>query len=162
MIITTIFILTSCNGQQSGAKKQTEKNKPASKENRPGSMPTSESTWMLKAKIDGKEWIADAMMPPNIAGRIIGYYNKEYIGLPYNKQYLRAGRKISLGEDEAADIFFTGVGLATTKKGEMEITKVDGKWAEGKFFVIGTINGSGKSIEITDGFFRISLDAQDK
>ena len=158
MIITTIFILTSCNGQQSGAKKQTEKNKPASKENRPGSMPTSESTWMLKAKIDGKEWIADAMMPPNIAGRIIGYYNKEYIGLPYNKQYLRAGRKISLGENEAADIFFTGVGLATTKKGEMEITKVDGKWAEGKFYFTESINGTTKTIEVSEGFFRIPVE----
>jgi hypothetical protein len=40
--------------------------------------------------------------------------------------------------------------------GEMEITKADGNWAEGKFFF--TCSGStDKTVSVTDGFFRISL-----
>lgn len=42
-------------------------------------------------------------------------------------------------------------------KGEMEITKVDGGWAEGKFFITGSKTDSDKTVEITDGFFRISI-----
>jgi len=46
----------------------------------------------------------------------------------------------------------TGVGLATTKNGEMEITKVDGEWAEGKFFFTSSINDTNKIVVITEGF----------
>ena len=72
---------------------------------------------------------------------------------------MKAGKKISLGPDEAADIFLTGVGLATTKNGEIEIIKVDSEWAEGKFYFTSGINGTNNTVAITDGVFRISLKA---
>jgi hypothetical protein len=41
------------------------------------------------------------------------------------------------------------------QKRQMEITKVDNNWAEGKFYFTGS--RSDKTVEVTDGFFRISL-----
>lgn len=36
----------------------------------------------MQAKIDGKEWVATSMVPPEAAGRIVGYYQDQYIGFP--------------------------------------------------------------------------------
>ncbi len=152
---TGLLLLASCNSQQSEAKRMADTIQQEVKQNTPGTVPTSATGYYMKATINSKEWVADAMMPPEAPASIIGNKNNEYISLPYNKQYLIAGKKIALGEDEAVDISFTGVGLATTKKGEMEITKVDGKWAEGKFYFSASINSTGKTINITEGFFRI-------
>ena len=123
----------------------------------PDAIATASGGYTMTAKINGKDWEASHMMPPDITGRIVGYYQKEYIGLPYKKEYLQAGKKIALGEDEAVDIFITGVGLATTKTGETEIIKVDEHSAEGKFYFTCIENESGKKIEITNGFFRIQF-----
>jgi hypothetical protein len=43
------------------------------------------------------------------------------------------------------------------RKGEMEITKVDDNWAEGKFSFTGSASSTTKTVEVTDGFFRISM-----
>ncbi|MEO6128554.1 MAG: hypothetical protein ABIP30_09435 [Ferruginibacter sp.] len=124
---------------------------------KPGNMQATEGGWMMTAKLNGKDWKASSLMPPAAASRIIGYYQDEYIGLPYNKQYLVAGKKIALGEDEAVDISFTGIGLAITKNGEMEITKMNENWAEGKFHFTATISGTDKLVEVTEGSFRIKI-----
>jgi hypothetical protein len=152
-----LFILASCNSQQGEANKTADQIQQQVNQNSAGNVPTSSTGYYMKATVNGKEWIADGMTPPEAAGRIVGNKNKEYIGLPYNKQYLVAGKKIALGEDEAVDISFTGIGLAITKKGEMEITKVDKEWAEGKFYFTSTISGTDKTVEVTDGFFRIKM-----
>ena len=68
------------------------------------------------------------------------------------------GKKIVFGENEAVDLATSDdIGLWGGRKGEMEITKVDGDWAEGKFYFTGSSSRSKKTIEVTDGFFRISL-----
>ena len=154
--LLTIFIVTSCNSQNSTISQAKETQSVITKI-KPGTMPATEGGWMMTTKINGKDWKASSLMPPEAASRIIGYYQDEYIGLPYNKQYLVAGKKITLGEDEAVDISLTGVGLAITKKGEMEITKVDENWAEGKFHFTSAVSGTDKTVEVTDGFFRIKI-----
>lgn len=154
--LLTIFIVTSCNSQNSAISQAKETQATITKI-KPGTMQATVDGWTMTAKINGKEWKASSLMPPDAASRIIGYYQDEYIGLPYNKQYLVAGKKIALGEDEAVDISLTGVGLAITKKGEMEITKVDESWAEGTFYFTDTVSGTDKTVEVTDGFFRIKI-----
>ena len=47
------------------------------------------------------------------------------------------------------------VSLWTASKGEMELTKVDDNLAEGKFYFTAKGFQSYKTIEVTDGFFRI-------
>jgi hypothetical protein len=39
---------------------------------KPGTVATSPQGYSMKAMIDGKEWIASSMMPPEAAGRVIG------------------------------------------------------------------------------------------
>lgn len=130
----------------------------AIKENIPGTVATTADGYMMRAILDGKDWEAGSMMPPEAAGRIIGYYNGEYIGLPYNKSDMIAGSKTTFGEDNAVDLSIKDAkGLWSCKSGEMEITKVDDNWAEGKFFFSGSHAGSDKTVEVTDGFFRIPV-----
>jgi len=156
--IVLSIILLSCNSAQNDAVKQAQQIQQAVKENTPGSLPTSANGYSMKAKINGNDWVADAMMPPDAAGRIIGYYNGEYIGLPYDRRYLVTGKKITFGENDAVDLATNDdVGLWGGRKGEMEITKVDEISVEGKFFFTGSTSRSNKTIEVTDGFFRISL-----
>lgn len=153
------FLFASCNSQQSEAQKQAEQIQATVKENRPGTIPTTEGGWTLKAKLRGKQWVATSMMPPDAAGRIIGYYGEEWIGLPYDKRNMVVGKKITFGENNATDLATDDeVGLWGGRKGEMEITKVDDKWAEGTFYFTGSTSRSDKTMEVTEGVFRISLE----
>ncbi len=153
-VFIVILFFTSCNNSTSHTK-NTFSNPTETIAN---TTPSIKAEGTMTAKINGKQWAATSLMPPETAGRIVGYSGKEYIDLPYSKQYMKAGKKIILGEDEAADIFFTGVGLCVTKSGEMEIIKVDEHTADGKFYFTAIENASGKSIEVTNGFFKIFLD----
>ena len=153
LISTLIF---SCgNSDQDKAIEQAKQIQTAIK---PGTIATSGNTYSMSAKIDGREWNANSMMPPDVSGRIIGYKDDEYIGLPYSKSNLSAGRKINFSEDDATDISLSDdVGMYAGRKGVMEITKIDDNWIEGKFSFTGTSGSSAKTIEVTDGFFRIPV-----
>ena len=126
---------------------------------KPGTIATTTSGYLMRAKLDGKEWTATSLMPPDAAGRIIGYNNGEYIGLPYDRRYLVVGKKITFGENQAVDLATNDdTGMWGGRKGEMEITKVDHNWAEGKFYFTATTSSSNKTVEVTDGFFRIPVE----
>jgi hypothetical protein len=152
-------ILSSCgNSDSANAAEQAKKVESAIKENIPGTVATSAEGYTMKAKINGKDWEASSMMPPEAAARIIAYYSGEYIGLPYSKGYMVAGGKITFGEDNAVDLSIKdATGLWSCKNGEMQIMKVDDKWVEGKFFFSGGYAGSNKTMEVTEGFFRIPV-----
>ncbi len=158
-ILITAALLYSCdNSGQSKTAGEAKKVESAIKENRPGTIPTSAEGYAMTAKINGKNWTVTSMMPPEAAGRIIGYYDKEYIGLPYSKNNLTEGKKITFSDDEAVDLATNDdVGMWGGRKGEMEITKIDDKWVEGKFFFTGSTGNSAKTIEVIEGFFRIPV-----
>jgi hypothetical protein len=157
LILVAVF--SSCgNNEQDKVVSDAKEVQAAITEMRPGTIPTSDGGWSMKAKINGKEWVATSIMSPEAAGRIIGYYNDEYISLPYDRREMVVGYKNTFSENNAVDIFTSDeVGLWGGRKGEMEITKVDENWAEGKFFVTGTSSGTDKTVEITEGTFRISM-----
>lgn len=159
LIAIFIIVNSSCKSKaQSDAVQQAKDIQAAVKENTPGTIPVSASGFTMTARINGKDWVADAMMPPEPAGRIIGYYDKESISLPYDKRDMVVGNKTKFGENQAVDLFTNDdVGIWGGRKGEMEITKVDDKWAEGKFYFTATASGTNKTMEVTDGFFRISM-----
>jgi hypothetical protein len=152
--ISFFIALTACNSQ-SDASKKAKQVQTAIKENKPGTVATTAEGYTMRAKLDGKEWTATAMMPPETAGRIIGYMNAEYIGLPYDKGNLVSGKKNTFGEDNAVDLSTNDAGMLGGRKGEMQITKVDENWVEGTFFFTAGTSGSNKTVEVTDGFFRI-------
>jgi hypothetical protein len=155
--IIMLFLLGSCNSQQTAHQKAVaEKN--AIEAARPGTIPAKAGGWSMTAKINGKAWSAVSLMPPEAAGRIIGYYKDEYIGLPYDKRNMVVGKKIIFGEGNAVDLSTSDeAGFWGGRKGEMEITKADANWAEGIFHFTATTSGSAKTKEVTDGFFRILL-----
>jgi len=153
-----LFLLSSCNSQQTEARKQAEVVKNAIIQARPGTMATKEGSWTMTARIAGKKWTASAIMPPAAAGRIVGYYQEESIGLPYDIRYMVVGKIIKFHEGNAVDLMTNDdIGIWGGRKGEMEITKVEGDWAEGKFYFTGSTSRSTKTVEVTEGFFRISM-----
>lgn len=124
----------------------------------PGQIATTANGYSMKAKLNGKEWIASSMISPEAAGRIMGSKGDEYISFPYSKSYLVVGKTLSFGENRQVDLFLNDdVGFWGGRSGELKITKVDADTAEGTFFFTATATGTTKKIEVTDGTFRILL-----
>lgn len=153
LFTATIFYCCSSYSQT----KAIEKSKEIQAAIKPGTVAVSATGYTMQAKIDGKEWSATSMVPPEAAGRIVGYYKDQYIGLPYSKSSLKKGKIIILGEDEAADLFIKNGCLWKGMKGQMEIIKADANTAEGKFFFTTICSSTNKSFAVTEGFFRISF-----
>ena len=124
----------------------------------PGRIPAKEGGWTMTAKIDGKEWSASSFFQIDFQDRIHGFYKEESISLPYDKRQMKAGGKIIFGDDHVALLFPNDDAIWDGRKGEMEITKVENDWAEGRFFFTAITSTTAKTKEVTDGFFRISLD----
>jgi hypothetical protein len=153
LIIAAMFYSCNSNGQDK-AIAHAKKIQAAIK---PGTIATSAAGFTLKAKIDGKDWTASSMVSPDAAGRIVGYYNNNYLGLPYSKTNLVTGKKIIIGDDNAVDLSLNDGCLWTNPKGEIEITKADVGSAEGKFFFTITCSSKNKTLEVKEGFFRVQL-----
>src|SRR5665647_2176572 len=87
LILITAAMLSSCgNSDQSKATKDAKEVQSTIKEMQPGGIPTKEGGWTMTAKINGKDWIANSIMPPDLAGRISGDNNGKSIGLPYDRR----------------------------------------------------------------------------
>lgn len=125
----------------------------------PGGIPTSKNGWTMTAKIDGKEWVASSLISPEAAGRIVGENNGISISLPYDRRSMIVGDKDRFSHNNAVDLFLPSDegGILGGYEGEMEVTKVDNEWAEGTFHFKGSGNSQDKVVDVTDGFFRISL-----
>ncbi len=155
--ISFLVIISSCNSQQT-AKQQAIAEKNAIEAARPGTIATKTGGWTMTAKIDGKDFTTSSLMPPEAAGRIIGYYKTAYIGLPYDRRDIVVGKKIKFSENNAVDLSVVGDdNFYGGYAGEMEITKVSSDWAEGVFHFTATSHGSAKTFTVTDGFFRIAI-----
>jgi hypothetical protein len=159
LISSAVALLFFCQSQaQNTPKEQADKTQAAIKASIPGAVATTPTGYTMRAKIDGKNWVAASMMPPDVAGRIIGDIGKDYIGLPYDKdkRNMKVGKKTVFSEDEAVDLATSEVGgIWGGRKGEMEITKVSQDWVEGKFFFTATSTRNSQKREVTEGFFRI-------
>lgn len=153
-------MLSSC-GNSSQNKEVNDAKETASvlKQMQPGGIPATAGGWTMTAKIGGKDWSANSLMPLEATGRIIGDNNGVSISLPYDRREMTLGYKNKFSNHNAVDIFTNDeVAIWGGYAGEMEITKVDGDWVEGKFAVTGsTSSSSDKKLEVTDGFFRISI-----
>lgn len=146
------------------AQQQLDKIQTTMKANRPGTVATSATGYTMRAKVNGKSWVADAMLPPKDAARILGYHREEYIGLqlPYStigggryiSKNLVVGKKTPLVQKTIDFLPLTATSEDGVLKGEMEITKVTSQWVEGKFFYTSIGNKTGSKRVVTDGFFR--------
>ena len=160
-ILIMSALLYSCgSNSQDKALSDAKQVQSAIKQMQPGGIPTTEGGWTMKAKIDGKDWVATSIFPPDRAGLIAGDNNGESISLPYyDRRNFLANKIKKLGDGhDAVDMRLNDdIVLWSASKGEMELTKVDDNWAEGKFSFTAKGFQSDKTIEVTDGFFRISI-----
>ena len=160
---TVSFIIPGCgNSANDDAKQLAKQIKTTVKQNSPGTIATSESNYYMKAKIDGKQWIASHMMPDEDVNssyiRIHGENGGDYMNFQLWKRGIEVGKKFPINEDHAANLSLEDdSGFWGGHSGEIEITKLDGKWMEGKFSYKATSSSSIKSIEVTDGFFRVAF-----
>lgn len=158
--ITLILIVAACGGPQSEAKKLAEQIQKTVKENSPGFVPTSETGYFMKAKIDGKEWTASAMYPNDNSDsrRIVGENNGESISFSIWMRGLSEGKKEVFSESNAADLFTNDdIGIWGGRKGAVEITKINDQVVEGKFYFTASTSRASKTLEVTEGFFRMPL-----
>jgi hypothetical protein len=159
LFITATFF-TACNSEQSNAVELAKQTQSAIKKSMPGSIPVSANGYSMHAKINGKNWEATTVMPVDAAGRILGDNNGVSISLPLygGKATLKQGLKTTFSENEAVDLMTNDeVSIWGGRKGEMEVTKMDENFAEGRFYFTANTNRSDKTIEVTDGYFRIPL-----
>lgn len=168
---TLISVLTctlfGCNGQQrSEAKKVKEDIQATMKQHTPGSVATTANGYMMKAKVDGKDWVAVSMMPIEGINRVLGYTdNAGYIGIPGITKNTKQGFKLTLDENHNADIYTPNnkslidkdgnVILLDKESGTVEITKRDGEWIEGIFHFTASSSKYDKKVVVTDGYFRV-------
>ena len=161
--IVTIFslILFSCgNAGQDDAKLLAEQIKETTKKNSPGTVTTSESGYYMKARINGKQWVASHMMPDEDVNssyiRIHGENEGDYMNFQLWKRGVEPGKKFPFDNDHAANLSLEqDAGFWAGTSGGIEITKLDGKWMEGKFSYKATSSSSTKTIEVTEGLFRV-------
>ena len=157
LILIMATMLYSCGGSQSKAEEMAKQIQQTVNKNSPGSVPTSAGGFYMKAKMDGKEWVASSMdIMDEDSYKIIGNYNGEYISLPYYRNSMEVGHKINF-DNSAVDLMLNDeVGLWGGHKGQMIITKMDETSAEGTFyFTASSDDAAKKTLEVTDGFFRI-------
>lgn len=155
LLIFSGILITGCKSKSANDAQDMAGNiKEMVKKNSPGTIATSADGYTMTAKIDGKEWKAVDMYPPDKAGLVVGENNGESISLPYyDRRSFLANTKTKLnGVDMRLN---DDIKLWSAIKGEMEITKVDNNMAEGKFYFTAKGFQSDKTIEVTDGFFRI-------
>lgn len=132
------------------------------KDNTPGAIATSGNGYMMKAKIDGRDWSASHMMPDddvNSSYKMIhGENGGDYINFQLWKRGIEVGKKITFSDDHVANLSLENVsGFFGGKSGEVEITKMDEQWLEGNFHFTATTSSSDKKVEVTEGQFRVAL-----
>jgi hypothetical protein len=158
-ILSAVIIVYSCgNSAQNNTANEAKELASAIKQMQPGGIATTAGGWTMTAKVAGTKWSANSLMPPDAAGRIVGDNDGITISLPYDRREMVVGKKNEFSQNNAVDLFTPdGIGIWGGYAGQMEITKVDGDWVEGTFFVTGSSDDPNKKLEVTDGFFRISM-----
>jgi len=157
LLIIVASMLSSC-GNESKSVSDAKELQSEIKKMQPGGTPTTEGGWTMTAKINGEKWAATSIISPKVAGRIAGEGNDKTISLPYDRRGMVPGEKTTFSHNNAVDLMTNDdVAMWGGYTGAMEITKVDGNWAEGRFYVSANDDATGKSLEVTEGFFRISL-----
>lgn len=155
LIICSFLFFSSCKNKQGDAKQLGDQIQNTVNNNKPSYVATTENGFSMKAKINGKEWEAASMMPPEVPARIIGDNNGESISLPYDRRDMVVGEKTNFSSSAVDLLLHDDIVIWGGHKGEMKITKVDENSAEGTFYFTATSTGTDKTVEVTDGFFRI-------
>jgi len=155
-LLIATFVLTSCNGQSGAVKDQQSAYKKLDEMKKKGTFPTTSDGWTMTCLVDGQPWKATEIVDPPGYGRIVGNYKESKISLPDPERY-EVGDKTDFSRSAVDFDPLGSTGFWGGHSGEMEITKVGSEWVEGKFHFTAKLMNSSKTMEITNGFFRIPL-----
>jgi hypothetical protein len=129
----------------------------------PPTVATSLTGYYLKAKINGKQWVAKKMVPDNDGSSIVEVIG--FNGSDPSRDAIKfqvglkdaTGKKRTLSDTRIISYFdpreSEGMYMAVT--GEIVTTHATDDWMEGTFHGIATDIVSGKKVEITDGYYRL-------
>lgn len=147
-----VATMSACLGQS--ATEQAKKMEAAINDApKPGTIATTTSGWTMRANINGKPWRASSMMPPALAGVMIGYVGEGSYLMMYcfKKRSAEVGKRARLGDGYSVDYWIKGGPVYSNYSGTMEITAINGNWAEGRF------QFKAAGLDVTDGFYRVEL-----
>lgn len=157
-ILFLFMIMASCESNPGGKNKIQQHNAKEGQAIPPHFVSTSPTGYYLTAKINGKEWAAEAMMinTNNTNPRIQGEKDSVMMGFYLWLPGIKKGSIINFSMYNAAD-FQTGseIGIWRGTQGEITIKKIDEHVIEGTFYFMATAPSTEKTIAITSGYFRL-------
>lgn len=123
--------------------------------------PTSKDGLYTEAKVDGKEWKADWMfVDPDPDNSINVNAHKEdgaVISFYIGKSVIKEKKNKNFSEVNPVQMVDGKGNILTGNEGEYQITNVTDKWIEGNFHFTAKDVSSGKTIQVSDGFFRVGM-----
>ena len=158
LFLSILILFTKCNGQAGSAvEAQKLANEIREKTSVPGESPNT--NLFMKARIDGKEWTADKLIPDESKGsnnyRVTGSANGTSIGFYIYIPHIKVGDVSKFGENNAADFitddensFYGG------RTGKFTVTKLDNDGFEGTFVFTASTSSASKKYEVTEGQLR--------
>jgi hypothetical protein len=156
-------VFTGCkNKSNSGATELAKDIQSAVKEHTPGAEAVSATGFYMKAKIDGKEWVAAYMIPDESATSsykmVHGENGATYMNFQLWRRGIETGKSIAFDDEHVANLSVADVeGFWGGKKGDVKITSMDEQWIEGEFAFDATSSSSDKTIHVTEGRFRVRI-----
>jgi hypothetical protein len=151
--LTILVTMSACNGQSSGYKEAKKMEKAIKEAPKPGAVETKSGGWTMTARVNGKPWTATSVMPPAVAGPMVGYVGDDSYIMMYSfeKKSARVGKPVKLGDGYSVDYWIKDGQVYSNYTGTMEITAINGNWVEGKF------EFTAAGLKVTDGFYRVEL-----
>ncbi len=158
LLFSILVLFTKCSGQANNAvEAQKLANQIREKTDVPGEAPGA--NLYMKAVIDGKQWMADKLIPDNSRGsndyRVTGSANGTTIGFNVYIPHIKVGDIAKFGENNAADFitddensFYGG------RTGKFVVTKLDDQGFEGTFYFTASNSSAAKKYEVTEGVLR--------
>ena len=121
--------------------------------------PTSKDALYAEAKVDGEKWVASWMfVDPDPGGsfNVNGHQgDKSVISFYIGKRTVQEKGNQNFSENNQAQMFDEGSNLLIGKEGAYQITSFTDNWIEGNFHFTAKDATSGKTHQVTDGFFRV-------
>jgi hypothetical protein len=168
MLVASSFLipLYSCQGQPGKQQGQELKNKIDAVMD-VYHKPASKSGLYVEAKVDGEKWVADWLFTdpdpdksfnvnghkgPQDGGSVISFYIS-------SRTVKEKGNK-NFSEMNPVQMVDEKHNILTSNEGGYQITSVSGDWIEGNFHFTAKDIQTGKSEQVTDGFFRVSVPAK--
>ena len=153
-----LFLFAKCNSTKTETKKEAEQAKTSVTQNPSDDVVfTSITGYYMKAKIDGKEWVANRIIHDEDAKTvtIIGDDNTTLINFLVPLEGLKAGDKIAFNDIHSATLSIEDKATFAGMQGAITITKIDNAVLEGGFYFT-AITGA-KKLQVTEGVFSIPL-----